>query len=102
TIAEALDGADVFVGLSVAGAVTGEMVARMAKAPIIFALANPVPEILPHEVRAVRVAAIFISSLISVARARGARQVGCAGESCRALRATPCDIWPDLPHPLPL
>ena len=54
TIAEALDGADVFVGLSVAGAVTGEMVARMARSPIIFALANPVPEILPHEVRAVR------------------------------------------------
>ena len=59
TIAEALDGADVFVGLSVAGAVTGEMVARMAKAPIIFALANPVPEILPHEVRAVRDDAII-------------------------------------------
>ena len=54
SIAEALAGADVFVGLSVAGAVTGEMVARMARAPIIFALANPVPEILPHEVRAVR------------------------------------------------
>src|SRR3954462_1073197 len=49
TIAEALDGADVFVGLSVAGAVTGQMVKRMAKKPIIFALANPVPEILPEE-----------------------------------------------------
>ncbi|MBA3854019.1 MAG: NADP-dependent malic enzyme, partial [Gemmatimonas sp.] len=59
TIAEALDGADVFVGLSVAGAVTGEMVAKMAKSPIIFALANPVPEILPHEVRAVRDDAII-------------------------------------------
>ncbi len=59
TIAEALDGADVFVGLSVAGAVTGEMVARMARSPIIFALANPVPEILPHEVRAVRDDAII-------------------------------------------
>ncbi len=59
TIAEALDGADVFVGLSVAGAVTGEMVAKMAKQPIIFALANPVPEILPHEVRAVRSDAII-------------------------------------------
>jgi malate dehydrogenase (oxaloacetate-decarboxylating)(NADP+) len=54
TIAEALDGADVFVGLSVAGAVTGAMVARMAERPIIFALANPTPEILPEEVRAVR------------------------------------------------
>ncbi len=59
TIAEALDGADVFVGLSVAGAVTGEMVEKMAKQPIIFALANPVPEILPHEVRAVRDDAII-------------------------------------------
>jgi malate dehydrogenase (oxaloacetate-decarboxylating)(NADP+) len=59
TVAEALVGADVFVGLSVAGAVTGEMVAKMAKQPIIFALANPVPEILPDEVRAVRDDAII-------------------------------------------
>ena len=59
TIAEALVGADVFVGLSVAGAVTGAMVATMAKSPIIFALANPVPEILPHEVKAVRSDAII-------------------------------------------
>ncbi|HET7374712.1 MAG TPA: NADP-dependent malic enzyme [Gemmatimonadaceae bacterium] len=59
TLADALAGADVFVGLSVAGAVTGEMVARMAKNPIIFALANPNPEILPDEVRAVRDDAII-------------------------------------------
>ena len=59
TIADALDGADVFVGLSAAGAVTGAMVAKMAKAPIIFALANPIPEILPDEVRAVRDDAII-------------------------------------------
>jgi malate dehydrogenase (oxaloacetate-decarboxylating)(NADP+) len=59
TLAEALVGADVFVGLSVAGAVTGEMVAKMADAPIIFALANPVPEIHPDEVRAVRSDAII-------------------------------------------
>jgi malate dehydrogenase (oxaloacetate-decarboxylating)(NADP+) len=59
TVADALDGADVFVGLSVAGAVSGEMIARMAKFPIIFALANPVPEILPEEVRAVRDDAII-------------------------------------------
>jgi malate dehydrogenase (oxaloacetate-decarboxylating)(NADP+) len=59
TIEDALVGADVFVGLSVAGAVTGEMVKRMAKKPIIFALANPVPEILPEEVRAVRNDAII-------------------------------------------
>ena len=59
TIADALDGADVFVGLSVAGAVSGEMIARMAPDPIIFALANPVPEILPDEVRALRPDAII-------------------------------------------
>ncbi|HEY4130483.1 MAG TPA: NADP-dependent malic enzyme, partial [Gemmatimonadaceae bacterium] len=59
TIAEALVGADVFVGLSVAGAVNGAMVAKMAPRPIIFALANPVPEILPEEVRAVRTDAII-------------------------------------------
>ena len=59
TIADALVGADVFVGLSVAGAITGEMVAKMAKKPIVFALANPEPEILPDQVRAVRNDAII-------------------------------------------
>jgi malate dehydrogenase (oxaloacetate-decarboxylating)(NADP+) len=59
TVAEALVGADVFVGLSVAGAITGEMVAKMAKKPIVFALANPEPEILPDQVRAVRNDAII-------------------------------------------
>src|ERR671923_363006 len=59
TIADALKGADVFVGLSVAGAVTKEMIATMAPKPIVFALANPVPEILPDEVRAVRSDAII-------------------------------------------
>jgi malate dehydrogenase (oxaloacetate-decarboxylating)(NADP+) len=59
TLADALVGADVFVGLSAAGAVTAEMITRMAPDPIIFALANPVPEILPDEVRAVRDDAII-------------------------------------------
>jgi len=59
TIADALVGADVFVGLSVAGAINGEMVRTMAQQPIIMALANPVPEILPDEVRAVRDDAII-------------------------------------------
>ncbi len=54
TIAEALVDADVFVGLSAAGAVTKEMIAGMARDPIVFALANPTPEILPEEVAAVR------------------------------------------------
>jgi len=58
-LADVLQGADVFVGLSVAGAVTGEMVATMGERPIIFALANPVPEILPEQVRAVRDDAII-------------------------------------------
>ena len=59
TIADALEGADVFVGLSVAGCVTGEMIAKMAERPIIFALANPEPEILPEAIRAVRSDAII-------------------------------------------
>jgi len=59
TIADALKGADVFVGLSVARAVTKEMIAAMAPKPIVFALANPVPEILPDEVRAARSDAII-------------------------------------------
>lgn len=45
TLAEALEGADMFLGLSVGGLVTKEMVKRMAEKPIIFALANPIPEI---------------------------------------------------------
>jgi malate dehydrogenase (oxaloacetate-decarboxylating)(NADP+) len=59
TLEEALRGADVFVGLSVAGVVTPEMIAAMAPDPIIFALANPVPEILPEQVRSVRSDAIM-------------------------------------------
>ncbi len=54
TLAEALDGADCFIGLSVKGALTPEMVKGMAKNPIIFAMANPDPEITPEEVEAVR------------------------------------------------
>ena len=58
TLAEALQDADVFVGLSVAGIVTGDMLAGMAKRPIVFALANPTPEIMPDEVRKARPDAI--------------------------------------------
>ncbi len=54
TLAEALDGADVFFGLSVKGAVTPTMVKSMAKNPVIFAMANPDPEITPEEVAEVR------------------------------------------------
>ncbi len=58
TLAEALKGADVFVGLSVKGALTPELVETMADQPIIFAMANPDPEITPEEVLAVRPDAI--------------------------------------------
>jgi malate dehydrogenase (oxaloacetate-decarboxylating)(NADP+) len=54
TLADAMRGADVFVGLSVRGVVDGEMVASMAPNPIIMALANPDPEILPEEVAEIR------------------------------------------------
>jgi len=57
-LAEALQGADVFVGLSVAGIVTGEMLQGMAKKPVIFALANPTPEIMPDEAKKARPDAI--------------------------------------------
>ena len=54
TLEDAMKGADVFIGLSVRGLVTKEMVASMAKRPIIFALANPDPEVTPEEVAEVR------------------------------------------------
>jgi len=59
TLADALRDADVFVGLSQAGVVTQEMVKTMAKAPIVFAMANPDPEISPVEVKAARPDAII-------------------------------------------
>jgi malate dehydrogenase (oxaloacetate-decarboxylating)(NADP+) len=59
TLTEALDGADVLIGLSVKGAVTRDMVVKMAKKPIIFAMANPDPEITPEEAREVRPDAII-------------------------------------------
>src|SRR5690242_18962899 len=59
TLAEALKDADVFVGLSVGGIVTGEMLKPMAPRPIVFALANPDPEISPEEARRARGDAII-------------------------------------------
>ena len=58
TLAEAIEGADVFFGLSVKGAVTKAMVKSMNDKPIIFAMANPDPEITPADVRSVRPDAI--------------------------------------------
>ena len=59
TLGEVIEGADVFLGLSAGGVLKGEMVKRMAPRPIIFALANPTPEITPEEVKAVRSDAII-------------------------------------------
>ncbi len=58
TLADAMKGADVFLGVSAKGAVTPEMVSDMAPNPVIFAMANPDPEITPEEARAVRADAI--------------------------------------------
>ena len=54
TLAEAIEGTDVFFGLSVKGALTQDMVRSMAERPVIFAMANPDPEITPEDARAAR------------------------------------------------
>ncbi len=51
SLVDALKGADVFIGVSVAGALTGEMIQTMNEDPIIFAMANPTPEIMPEEAK---------------------------------------------------
>ncbi len=59
SLEEALNGADIFLGLSAAGALKPEWVANMAERPIIFAMANPTPEIMPEDAKAVRPDAII-------------------------------------------
>src|SRR6266511_4085566 len=59
TLADAFEDADVFVGLSVAGIVSGDMLKAMANQPIVFALANPTPEIMPDEAKKARPDAII-------------------------------------------
>lgn len=59
TIAQALEGADAFVGVSVKDGISAEMIKKMARDPIIFAMANPDPEILPEDVLRVRPDAIM-------------------------------------------
>ncbi len=59
TLADALEGADIFLGLSGPGTATADMVAAMAPKPLILALANPTPEILPEEVLSVRSDAVI-------------------------------------------
>jgi malate dehydrogenase (oxaloacetate-decarboxylating)(NADP+) len=59
TLADVIDGADIFLGLSAPNVLKPDMVARMAERPMILALANPTPEILPEEARKVRPEAII-------------------------------------------
>jgi malate dehydrogenase (oxaloacetate-decarboxylating)(NADP+) len=59
TLAEIMAGADIFLGLSAGGIVSRDMVASMARSPIVFAMANPEPEITPEEVQAARDDAII-------------------------------------------
>ncbi|MDR1349226.1 MAG: NADP-dependent malic enzyme [Zoogloeaceae bacterium] len=59
TLSDAIAGADVFLGLSTAGVLKPEMLTRMAANPLVFALANPTPEIMPEEAKAVRPDAII-------------------------------------------
>jgi malate dehydrogenase (oxaloacetate-decarboxylating) len=68
SVADALKGADVFLGVSQPGVITREMVQTMAKDPIIFALANPIPEILPSEIS-------DIAGVIATGRSDYANQV---------------------------
>lgn len=58
TLADALSGADIFVGVSAPGAVTADMVRSMARDPIVFAMANPTPEIMPDEAAAAGAAVV--------------------------------------------
>lgn len=58
TLADVLKGADAFIGVSRPGLVSGEMVASMAKDPVVFAMANPVPEIMPDEAKAAGAAVV--------------------------------------------
>lgn len=58
TLADAVQGADVFIGVSAPGVLTGDMVRTMAEKPIVFAMANPTPEIMPEEALAAGAAVV--------------------------------------------
>ena len=81
-------GADVFLGVSVKGAVSQDMVRTMADEPIVFAMANPDPEITPEEVHAVRPDAIVATGRLRLSQPGQqrpgvslhlSRRAGCAG-----------------------
>jgi malate dehydrogenase (oxaloacetate-decarboxylating)(NADP+) len=59
TLAQAIEGADIFLGLSAGGVLKQDMVKKMAPKPLVYALANPTPEILPEEVKEVRPDAVM-------------------------------------------
>lgn len=59
TLDQAIEGADIFLGLSAGGVLKQDMVKKMAPKPLVYALANPTPEILPEEVKAVRPDAVM-------------------------------------------
>jgi len=59
TLSEAIEGADIFLGLSAGGVLKQDMVKKMADKPLVYALANPTPEILPEEVKAVHPDAVM-------------------------------------------
>ena len=68
SLQDVIKDADVFIGVSVEGALTKEMVESMAKDPIIFAMANPNPEIMPEDARAAGASVIGTYVLISRTR----------------------------------
>ena len=74
TLTEVLEGADIFLGLSVAGALSQDMVKAMADQPIIFAMANPDPEITPPDAKAVRPDAIVATGRSDYPNQAGAPQ----------------------------
>jgi malate dehydrogenase (oxaloacetate-decarboxylating)(NADP+) len=114
SLGEIIGGADIFLGLSAGGVLKRDMVSRMAPKPLIFALANPVPEILPEEVKAVRDDAIvatgrsdypnqvnnvlcfpfiFRGALDAGATAiNDAMEIACVHALARLARAEPSDI----------
>ncbi len=84
TLADAVPGADIFLGLSAAGALTPEMVKGMADKPLILALANPEPEIRPEAAKAVRPDAIIATGRSDY---RTRSTTSCASRSSSAARS---------------
>ena len=86
TLAEAIEGADIFLGLSAAGVLKPEMVKKMAERPLIMALANPNPEILPELAKAVRPGRDHRHRALATTRTRST--TSCASRSSSGARST--------------